>query len=139
MKTSNLDRQIVPGSKPGQPYRKDKHCLFKSVFRVRSPPWPDQLKKLTIALSKKISSCPKKCKTFFDPNGLWHLFAANYKLKCNKRQFFCRLMRVLHFHDRLKKQETGEEEENKRLRRRSNRNCFFGQFRIDDGDYDGGD
>ena len=88
MKTSNSDRQIVPGSKPGRTYRKDKHCLLKSVFRVRSPPWPDQLKKLTIALSKKISSCPKKCKTFFDPNGLWHLFAANYKLKCNKRQFF---------------------------------------------------
>ena len=54
--------------------------------------------------------------------------------------FFCRLMRVLHFLDRWKKQETDEEEENKILRRRSNRNCFFfGQFRIDDGDYDGGD
>ena len=48
-------------------------------------------------------------------------------------------MRVLHFLDRLKKQETDEEEENKSLRRRSNRNCFFGQFRIGDGDYDGGD
>ena len=39
-------------------------------------------------------------------------------------------MRVLHFLDRLKKLETDEEEENKSLRRRSNRNCFLDNLEL---------
>ena len=39
-------------------------------------------------------------------------------------------MRVLHFLDRWKKQETDEEEENKSLRRRSNRNSFLDNLEL---------
>ena len=72
--------------------------------RTSSKSWP-------LHFQKKISSCPKKCKTFFDPNGLWHLFAANYKLKCNKRQFFVDSCESYIFSTGEKKQETDEEEE----------------------------